>query len=115
MIVLVLTLLLLLAIAAIPIVFAQRKHVLFVSDLGLLLLPTIAFVFSAIFLRKEDVGFGLLRYPFMVFFASEALLWVRVFILDRFSLKARACSIVLLLLACLGAVTLGILVPHVGQ
>ncbi len=86
--------------AAIPIRSAVRRSAMFETDYLLLALPTALFCASVVLLNPEPWSmWTLIFYGFFTFFLSVAVLFARVFVLDRLASSPRLNSSVCFALA----------------
>jgi len=101
-----------LALSPIPVWVARTRRTLYGWDIALLLLPTVTFCVVGDVLNPElQMGFGLVAYPFLTFVASLAILYARIFWLDRVTRRSFRNSVICLALACMIAILSALLVP----
>jgi len=101
-----------LAFAALPIWFARSRDVLFASDIALLILPPLAFWASGSLLNPAwRSGLGEFVYPFVALALCVALLYARVFLLDRLRVNPQSNSMIALVGTFIVAVVVGFVVP----
>ena len=100
-----------LGLSGIPGWFALVRRTLFATDIGLVVVAPLIFFFAGDFLNDAlHTGWGLVVYPFLVFVVCVALLYVRVFVLDRFA-DPRIGSLILFSATAIAALILGIVIP----
>jgi hypothetical protein len=100
-----------LALAVVPVAAARRSRSLFATDIGLVILPAVAFVVSVgTFNEAAQIGWALIIYPFLIVWLSVAALYVRVFFLPRVGVRPSVGATGTLLLAIAAASAFGAMV-----
>jgi hypothetical protein len=101
-----------LLLAAVPACYAYESGSLFAADVGLLLLPAPVFLVSLLaFNKPAHVGWAGIAYPFVVFWLSVIILYIRVFLLPPIGLKPRSAALSTLIVAIAVAAFFGAFVP----
>ena len=104
-----------LAFAIPPVWIARSRGKLFVWDfVQLLATPSVLFL-CVLFLNSGEIGLGPVVYPFFGVVLAVAILYIRVFVVDRYAIDFRRNSVACLLAGSVVAAILGSFAPGLPE